>query len=87
MNGKATLKLVPGLLLGMALAGPAFGQSATQSMKNAGNSAESAVSTSVPDLTSLPLSETQIQAMSTELEEPPSRADATPTTRSVTMSG
>jgi osmotically-inducible protein OsmY len=44
MNGKATLKLVPGLLLGMALAGPAFGQSATQSMKNAGNSAESAVS-------------------------------------------
>ena len=40
MNGKATLKLVPGLLFGMALAGPAFGQSATQSMKNAGNSAE-----------------------------------------------
>jgi osmotically-inducible protein OsmY len=44
MNRKASLRIVPGLLLGMALAGPAFAQSATQSMKNAGNSAGNAVS-------------------------------------------
>jgi hyperosmotically inducible protein len=44
MNRKATLKLVPGLLLGVALAGPAFAQSAGQSMKDAGHSAENAVS-------------------------------------------
>ena len=42
MNGKTSVKILPGLLLGMALAGPAFAQSATQSMKNAGNSAENA---------------------------------------------
>jgi hyperosmotically inducible protein len=44
MNRKASLKLIPGLLLSVALAGPALGQTATQSMKNAGNSAENAVS-------------------------------------------
>jgi osmotically-inducible protein OsmY len=44
MNCKATLKIVPGLLLGIALAGPSFAQSATQSMENAGHSAENAVS-------------------------------------------
>lgn len=44
MNPKASLKLVPGLLLSVALAGPALGQTATQSMKNAGNSAENTVS-------------------------------------------
>jgi hyperosmotically inducible periplasmic protein len=44
MNRKATLKIVPGLLLGVALTGPAFAQSATQSMKDAGHSAENAVS-------------------------------------------
>jgi hyperosmotically inducible periplasmic protein len=43
MNRKATLKIVPGLLLGIALAGPAFAQSATQSMKDAGHSAENAI--------------------------------------------
>jgi hyperosmotically inducible periplasmic protein len=43
MNRKATLKIIPGLLLGVALAGPAFAQSATQSMKDAGHSAENAV--------------------------------------------
>jgi hyperosmotically inducible periplasmic protein len=44
MNGKTGLKIVPGLLLGVALAGPAFAQGASQSMKDAGNSAENAVS-------------------------------------------
>jgi osmotically-inducible protein OsmY len=44
MSAKSTLKIIPGLLLGAALAGPAFAQSAGQSMKNAGNSAENAVS-------------------------------------------
>jgi osmotically-inducible protein OsmY len=44
MNRKASLKVVPGLLLGVALAGPAFAQSATQSMENAGHSAGNAVS-------------------------------------------
>lgn len=44
MNRKVNLKLVPGLLLSMALAGPALAQSTTQSMKNAGHSAENAVS-------------------------------------------
>lgn len=44
MNRKVSLKLVPGILLSAALAGPAFAQNATQSMKNAGNSAENAVS-------------------------------------------
>jgi hyperosmotically inducible protein len=43
MKHKASLKLLPGLLMGMALAGPALAQSATQSMKNAGNSAGNAV--------------------------------------------
>jgi hyperosmotically inducible periplasmic protein len=43
MNRKATLKIIPGLLLGVTLAGPAFAQSATQSMENAGHSAENAV--------------------------------------------
>jgi osmotically-inducible protein OsmY len=44
MKRKATLKLVPGLLLGVALAGPAFAQSASQSMRDAGNSTGNAVS-------------------------------------------
>ena len=44
MNYKQTLKIVPGVLLSIALTGPAFAQSASQSMKNAGNSAENAVS-------------------------------------------
>ncbi len=44
MKRKATLKIVPGLLLGVALAGPAFAQSTTQSMKDTGHSAENAVS-------------------------------------------
>lgn len=44
MNGKPCLKLLPGLLLGVALAGPAFAQTATQSMKDAGHSSENAVS-------------------------------------------
>jgi osmotically-inducible protein OsmY len=44
MNHNTSLKLVPGLLLGIALAGPAFAQSATQSIKNAGHSTANAVS-------------------------------------------
>jgi hyperosmotically inducible periplasmic protein len=44
MNCKKTLKLVPGLLLGVTLATPVFAQTATQSMKDAGHSAENAVS-------------------------------------------
>ena len=44
MNRRLSLKVLPGLLLGMALAGAAFAQSASQSMKEAGNSAENAVS-------------------------------------------
>src|ERR1700747_3693052 len=44
MKRKATLKLVPGLLLGVALAGPAFAQSASESMHEAGNSTGNAVS-------------------------------------------
>ena len=44
MNHRATLKVLPGLLLGIALAGPAFAQSASQSMQNAGHSTENAVS-------------------------------------------
>jgi hyperosmotically inducible periplasmic protein len=45
MGGKVNLKIVPGLVLGLglALAGPVFAQSASQSMKEAGHSAESAV--------------------------------------------
>ena len=43
MNGKAGLKIVPGILLGMAFAGPAFAQSTSQSMNQAGHSAENAV--------------------------------------------
>ena len=44
MNRKSILKVVPGLLLGVALTAPAFAQSATQSMKDAGHSTENAVS-------------------------------------------
>jgi hyperosmotically inducible protein len=44
MNRKSILKVVPGLLLGVALTAPAFAQSASQSMKNAGHSTENAVS-------------------------------------------
>ncbi|MBV8361765.1 MAG: BON domain-containing protein [Deltaproteobacteria bacterium] len=44
MDCKVTLKVLPGLLLGIALAGPAFAQNASQSMRNAGNSAENTVS-------------------------------------------
>ena len=44
MKRKAILKVAPGLLLGVALAVPAFAQSATQSMKDAGHSTENAVS-------------------------------------------
>jgi hyperosmotically inducible periplasmic protein len=44
MDCRATLKVLPGLLLGVALAGPAFAQSASQPMQNAGHSAENAVS-------------------------------------------
>jgi osmotically-inducible protein OsmY len=44
MDCKATLKVLPGLLLGITLAGPAFAQSASQSMQNAGRSAENTVS-------------------------------------------
>jgi osmotically-inducible protein OsmY len=44
MTRKVGLKLLPGLLLGIAVAGPAFAQSATQSMKHAGNSVENAAS-------------------------------------------
>ena len=44
MKRKATLKLVPGLLLGVALAGPAFAQSASESMHEAGNSTGNAAS-------------------------------------------
>jgi hyperosmotically inducible periplasmic protein len=44
MNHKTILRVVPGLLLGVALAVPAFAQSATQSMKNAGHATENAVS-------------------------------------------
>ena len=44
MSSKTSLKIVPGLLLGMALAGPAFAQNATQSMDNAAHSAGNAVS-------------------------------------------
>jgi hyperosmotically inducible protein len=43
MKRKAILKVVPGLLLGVALAVPAFAQSTTQSMKDAGHSTENAV--------------------------------------------
>jgi osmotically-inducible protein OsmY len=43
MNCKASLKLVPGFLLSVALAGPALGQTATETMKDAGHSAENAV--------------------------------------------
>jgi len=42
MKHKATLKLVPGLLLGMTLAGPAFAQSASGSMHEAWHSTENA---------------------------------------------
>jgi len=44
MNYRATLKVLPGLLLGIALTGPAFAQDASQSMQNAGHSTENAVS-------------------------------------------
>jgi hyperosmotically inducible protein len=44
MNREATLKVVSGLFLGIALTGPAFAQSATQSMKDAGHSTGDAVS-------------------------------------------
>jgi len=44
MNPKTSLKVVPGLLLGVALAAPALAQSATQSMKDTGHSASNAVS-------------------------------------------
>lgn len=44
MSRKVGLKLLPGLVLGVALAGPAFAQSATQSMKNAGHSVGNAAS-------------------------------------------
>jgi osmotically-inducible protein OsmY len=44
MDHRATLKVLPGLLLGISLAGPAFAQSASQSMQNAGHSAENTVS-------------------------------------------
>jgi osmotically-inducible protein OsmY len=48
MNRKVGLKLIPGLLFGIVMAGPAFAQSstesATQSFKNAGHSTENAVS-------------------------------------------
>jgi hypothetical protein len=33
MNAKASAKILPGLLLGVTLAGPAFAQSATQSIE------------------------------------------------------
>ena len=41
---RTSLKLVPGLSLGIALAGPAFAQTAGQSMHEAGDSAGNAVS-------------------------------------------
>jgi osmotically-inducible protein OsmY len=44
MNRRVSLKLLPGLLLGIALAGPALAQSASESMKDAGHSAGNAVS-------------------------------------------
>jgi hypothetical protein len=44
MNCRTSVKLIPGLLLSIALAGPAFAGTATQSMKDAGHSAENAVS-------------------------------------------
>src|SRR5438132_9581888 len=44
MGRKTSLKLVPGLLLGLALAGPEFRQSAGESMKDAGHSGGNAVS-------------------------------------------
>jgi hyperosmotically inducible protein len=44
MIRKASLKLVPGLLLGLTLAGPAFAQTAGQSMNEAGHSGGSAAS-------------------------------------------
>jgi osmotically-inducible protein OsmY len=44
MDYRVTLKVLPGLLLGIALGGPAFAQTASQSMQNAGHSAENAVS-------------------------------------------
>jgi hyperosmotically inducible periplasmic protein len=44
MKHKATLKLVPGLLLGLALAAPAFAQSSSDSMHEAWHSTENAAS-------------------------------------------
>jgi len=44
MDYRATLKVLPSLLLGIALAGPAFAQNPSQSMRNAGRSAENTVS-------------------------------------------
>jgi hyperosmotically inducible protein len=44
MKPKAILKVVPGVLLGVALAVPVFAQSTTQSMKDAGHSTGNAVS-------------------------------------------
>jgi osmotically-inducible protein OsmY len=44
MDSRTTLKVLPGLFLGIALAGPAFAQNASQSMQNAGHSAENTVS-------------------------------------------
>ena len=44
MIRKASFKLVPGLLLGLTLAGPAFAQTAGQSMNEAGQSGGNAAS-------------------------------------------
>jgi osmotically-inducible protein OsmY len=44
MKSEAALKLVPGLLLALALNGAAFAQSASESMHEAGHETENAVS-------------------------------------------
>ncbi len=44
MSHKGVLKFLPSLMLGVALAVPAFAESASQSMKDAGHSATNAVS-------------------------------------------
>ncbi len=44
MKRKATWKIMPGLLLGVALAGPVFAQSTTRPMNDTGHSSGNAVS-------------------------------------------
>ncbi len=44
MNRKASFKILPGIMLGVALAGPAFAQSASNSMHRAVQSTENAAS-------------------------------------------